>query len=511
MPSPRRPTAALRARLAPQPLLRRAAALGLRGRLRLRATRLLLAGGALVACALGLAAGLNLSHALSPAAFAAMAGEGFGRPWAVQSVRLELHRGPRLRLEGVEIEGLGSATAAEVELRLRPLLSGQIRARTVRLEAPHLTLRRGPSGAFLPLFRRTGGGDLSDLPAFEADGGEIDLVQGEKLTAVVRLSSLSLGRFDDGKTAELVVAGNLTGGDGRWHTHPIQLRGDLVHAPDHLALVEGHASARHVGARWWSGHDARARFAVRDGRVEIQSLDVRGFGGTWHASGRIWLRDGMRLELALHVEGVDFASLLSAADGRSPRTDDDLGTLRMHWDRLQVPWRGGPRFEEGDGQGQLRVLGGRLPGTSLLAALVGREPAPTPVQSFTALARLEGGRLHSDSVRLVTGDYTLEGRGSVGLDGSVALEGRLDLAGDLLVPTVPVTIAGTLPHPTVDTHVGRVPAKGVGAMAGAVHKTGSAVVRGTKHAGRKLGTILGVTGRKLGARAETNEGDGSIP
>ena len=461
--------------------------------------------------ALGVSAALNLSHALSPAAFAAMAGEGFGRPWAVRSVRLDLHDGLRLRLEGVEIEGLGSAAAAELDLRLGPLLSGRIRARAVRLEEPRLILRRGPRGEFLPVFGRGGGGDLSNLPSFQADGGEIDVVQGEKLTAVVRLSSLSLGRFDDGKTAELVVAGNVTGGDGSWHTHPIQLRGDLVHEREQLALVEAHASARQVGARWWSGHDARARFAVRDGRIEIRSLDVRGFGGAWHASGRVWLRGDMRLELALRVEGVDFASLLSAADGRGPRTDDDLGMLRMHWDPLRVPWRDGPRFEEGSGQGRVRVVGGRLPGTSLLGTLVGRDPTPTPVDSFTALARLQGGRLHSDALRLVTDDYTLEAQGSVGLDRSVALEGRLDLAGDLLVPTVPVSIAGTLPHPTVDAHVARVPAQGVGAMAGAVQKTGSAVVRGTKQAGRKLGALLGAAGRKASRTPDPDEGDGSIP
>jgi len=469
----------------------------LRAFLRLRATRLLLTGGVLVLVELGVSAAFTLSHALSPTAFVALAGDRVGRPFVVDAVRLELRRTLRLHLEGVEIEGLGTAAAAEVDLRIGPLLAGRIRPRVVRVEEPHLVLERGENGEFLPLFPTTGGDDLSDLPALEANGGQIDVLQGEKRTAVIRLRSLSLGRFDRADTAKLAMAGNVTGGDGRWHVHPLQLRAEVVHAPGHVALVAGQASADHVGARWWSGGQGRARFAYRRGRIEIQSLDVRGFGGSWHASGSVRLRGGSRLDLALRVEGVDFASLLSAANGRGLETDADFGTLRMHWAPLRMPWRGGPRFAEGSGRGSVRIEGGMLPGTSLLAALAGLEPAPTPVESLSAIARLEGGRLHSNALRLVTGDYTLAAEGSVGLDRSVALEGRLDLAGELLGPTVPVTVAGTLLHPTVDAHV-----SGVGAVAGAVHKTGSAVLDGTKRAGRKIGALLGAAGRRVGDARE---------
>jgi hypothetical protein len=496
MPSPRRHTSD------PRPGGEPAAAPRLAALLRLRATRIALFGAFLIAFTLVASAGLTLSTALSPAAFAAMVGDGFERGLRVERVALQIGRTPRVRVEGLEIEGLGSAGAAEVELRLRPLVRGEVRARVVHLEDPRLVLRRAPSGELLPIFPPGEGGELSTLPAFEAGGGEIRVVQGDQLTAVVRLTSLSLGRFRDARSAPLVIAGNVTGGDGRWHTHPIRLRGSLVRTNDGFELQDARARARHVGAKWFAGRDARLRFALREGRVEIESLDLRAYGGRWQAEGLAWLRGGMRLELALRTEGVDFAALLAAADGRGGETGADLGRLAMRWDPLRVPWRGGPKFDEGRGRGHLRVSGGTLPGTSLLGSLVGLDPAPTPVESFSALVTLDEGRLHSEALRLVTGDYTLEAQGSVGLDRSVALEGRLDLAGDRIrasvVPTVPITIAGELPHPRIDAHPSRVPGQGIGAVAGAVGRTGSTVARSTWAVGEKVGDALGAAGKALG-------------
>jgi hypothetical protein len=469
MPSPRRPTPDLRALL------------------RLRATWLALAGLVLVGLTSAATAALTLSHALSPTAFAAHVSGIFQRDIRVESVRLDLHGRPRLQVRGVTVDGIGRADAAEIELRVRPLLRGEVRLRHVRLESPAIVLHRGPDGSFLPILPpRRGDGDLGMLPSVETDGGEIRIVQGPQLTAVVRLTALSLGHFDASRVAPVVLAGNVTGGDGRWHTHPLYLVGDLVQATDHVYFVNGRARASYVGARWWSGRDARARFAYRNGRIEIRSLDVRAFGGSWHAAGRVALRGGTRLDLAVWVDGVDFASLLSAADGRGPETEADLGTLRMRWSALTVPWRGGPRFEEGRGQGLLLVSGGVLPGTSVLGSLVGRDAAPTPVESFSADdVTLADGRLASDAVRLVTGDYVLEAGGSVGFDRSVALEGNVNLAGGgaAVLPTFPVTIAGTLPRPSVDTHVSRVPVNGIGAVADAM--------------ARGLGDALGVAGRGL--------------
>jgi hypothetical protein len=476
--------------------------LDLRALLRLRATRIALVGLVLIAVATAASAALTLSYALSPAAFAAMAGEGFS--FHVERVALQLGPRPRVHVEGLEIDGLGSAAAADVDLRLRPLVRGEVRARVVHLEDAKLVLHRGPSGEFLPVFEPGEQGELSALPAFEADGGEIRIVQGEKLTAVLRLASLSLGRFRGAGSAPLVVSGNLTGGDGRWHMHPIRMRGTLVQTRDRLELHDGRARARFVGASWFAGRDARARFAWRGRRVEIESLDFRAYGGNWQLSGEARLSGGARLDVSARADGVDLASLLSAGFGQGAKNAGDLGLLRMRWDPLRVPWRGGPRFELGEGRGRLLVSGGTLPGTSLLGSLVGLRPKPTPVESFSSLVTLRDGRLHSEAaLRLVTGDYTLEAEGSVGLDRSVALEGRLDLAGDLILPkgaaalpTMPVTISGSLPHPHVDAHVSR---GGIGAVAGVVERTGTSVARTTWAVGEKVGDALGAAGKAVGA------------
>jgi len=517
MPSPRRHGLDLRARLR-RGLLRLGARLrtvrlrprtrlghGLsefRERLPARAVRMALTGAVLIGVTAAVSAAMTLSYALSPVAFAALASEGFERELRVERVAFQLGHTPRVRVEGVEIEGLGRADAAEIELRLRPLVRGEIRARRVRLEGARFVVHRAPTGELLPVFEGGAGGDLSVLPSFEASDGEVRVVQGDSLTAVVRLSSLSLGRFHDGRSARLVLSGNVTGGDGRWHTHPIRASADVVRTPERLELHEGRAYARYVGADWFSGREARARFGWRDGRIEIERLDLRAYGGRWQITGAFWLRGRLRLEVAAHADGVDVAALLSAADGHGAKTDADLGRLRMRWDPLRVPWSGGPRFELGEGRGQLRIAGGTLPGTSLLGSLVGLEPAPTPVDSFSALVTLRGGRLHSEALRLVTGDYTLEAQGSVGLDRSVALEGWLDLAGDRIrssvVPTVPVSIAGTLAHLRIDTHASRVPGNGIGAVADAVGRTGARVARTTLAAGEKVGSALGAAGRAVG-------------
>lgn len=459
-----------------------------------RAFRLALAGAFLIGLATLLSAALTLSHALSPEQFAAMVGEGFDRTLRVEAVHLELRPMPRIRAEGVEVEGLGTAEAAEVDLRWRPLLRGQLRARTVRLEAPRLVLERGPDGDFVPILPGGGAGAqrLAALPRFEAESGEIRVVQGERLVAVVRLAALSLSRFDALGTAELVVAGNVTGGDGRWHVHPLQLRGDLVHGPEGTALHDARAHARFLGARWWRGRDARARFRYAAGVIQIESLEARGFGGHWRMTGRALLRSGTRLDVTARADGIDLTAVVAAmSPGSQP---GELGVLRASFRRLRVPWRGGPRFEEGTGSGELRVAGGTLPGRSLLASLVGAQASPNPVTALTAHVELREGRLRSEDVRLETRDYRLEGRGSLGLDRSIALDGVVHFAGAM--PSVPITIAGTLSEPAVDAHPSRLPGSGLGAVASTVRKTGAGVARGTRSAGRRLGGVLGAIGGK---------------
>jgi hypothetical protein len=475
MPTPRRQPAELRA-------------------LRRRAIALLSAGALLVGLASLVSASLTLGHALSPVQFAAMVGEGFERTLRVEAVRLELRPMPLIRAEGVEIEGLGTADAAEVELRWRPLLSRKLRASVVRLEKPRLVLERGPDGDFVPIFRGDGADSrrLSALPRFEAESGELRVVQGERLVAVLRLAALSLSRFDAQGVADLVVAGNLTGGDGRWHVHPLQLRGQLVHGPEGTALRDGRAHARFVGARWWRGRDARARFGYGDGVVQIESLEARGFGGRWRVAGRVFLRGGTRLDVAARADQVD---LVSVVEAMSPGSEPgDLGTLRASFERLRVPWRGGPRFEEGTGTGELRVSGGTLPGRSLLASLVGAQASPNPVAALTASVELREARVRSEDVRLETRDYRLEGRGSLGLDRTIELGGVVHFSGAM--PSLPVTVAGTLSEPVVDAHPSRLPAGGIGTIASTVGKTGVGVARGAFSAGRRIGGVLGAIGGK---------------
>jgi len=412
--------------------------------------------------------------------------EGFDQELRVEAVRLELLPWPRIRVERVELEELGSAREAEVDLCFRPLLRGRVEARSVLLIEPRLVLRRGPDGDFLPLFRGRGGPGPAAMPRFEAEGGEIRVVQGEKLTTVVRLAALSLGHFDADGGAELVLTGNVTGGNGRWHAHPLHLRGRLVHGAERTVLLDGRARAEHVGASWWRGHNARARFRYEDGRIHLQLVEVRAFGGSWRAEGQARLRGGMQWELTAGADAVSLSDLAAAMDpGSRP---GDLGVLRMRFRQLIVPWRSGPRWETATGVGRVNVAGGVLRGRSLLASVLGAEPVPNAVTSLRATVDLHDGRLYSDDLRLETADYLLEARGSLGLDRTLALEGHATLAG---APDLPVSIAGTLGEPAVDAHPSRLPGHGIGALASGVKKTGTGMARALGAAKHKAWGLMG--------------------
>jgi len=454
---------------------------------RTRAFRLALLGAVLIGTAGLLSASLTLSHALPPGAFAAMAGQAFGHALTVESVRFELVPWPRIRAEGVEVVGLGRAWAAEVDLRFRPLLRGRVAARAVRLVEPRFVLHRNADGDFLPLFRGRGGATPpTALPRFDVEGGEVRVMQGRKLSAVLRLAALSLGRFDAEGGADLVLRGSLTGGDGRWHARPLSVRGRLVHGPERTRLLDGRARAGHVRAAWWRGRDARVRFRYEDGHIHLERVEAHAFGGFWHAAGRVRLRGGMELDVAARANGVTLAEAVATA--RPGSEPGPLGVMDVVFDRLVVPWRGGPRWSEGRGPGRLRVRGGALPGRSRFASLVGAEPPPNPVTVLEASVDLRDGRLHSDDARLETADFALDARGSLGLDGTLSLEGRVVQAG---APDVPVTVAGRLRAPRVDAHPSRVPADGLGALASGMKTTGEGVARALGAAGRKALGWLG--------------------
>ncbi len=424
-------------------------------------------------------AALVLQHSLAPEPFAAHLSRGLGRDISIDSVALSLTPLPRVRMEGVVLAGLGTAGAAEVDVRTRPLLRGKVVARSVRFEDLAVTLYRREDGGFEPIVAPRESGapfDWRAFPRVEAQRGELRIVQGENVSAVIGLQSLSLARFHEGDDetlgAPLVLAGRVGGADHGWSVRPLQLRGRLVRHADRFSFEDGRVRAEEAYVGWWSGRDVRARFRYDHGRVEVDPLDVVSFDGRWQADGVVHLRGGTRLDFETRITDVSVARLFGTS-----RPDDalaDLGRLRTAW-QLRIPWDGGPRFERGHGDGHLTITGGTLPTTSLSAKLsdafgMGLEqPRTTPVESLEAPVTLRDGRVRSEAATLVTGDYELRAAGSVGLDRSLELEGELHLAG---WPAVPVTIGGALPHPELETHPSRIPGRSLGAVADAFRNTG---------------------------------------
>jgi hypothetical protein len=415
-----------------------------------------------------------LQHALSPESFAAHASRGLGRTVVAERVRLAWTPGLRIRAEGLDVEGLGRADAAELELSWAALLRGRVRPVAVRLEEPRIELERTPDGGFAPIFRRPAGegpGDLGRLPRFEAESGEVrfvDAVRPERPTrAVVRIRSLSVGRFDADGAARLVVAGFARDGDeARWWADRLRLQGRLIQSPERTALADGRFRAAHVRVRWWHGHDLAARFDYADRVVRVDALDVRAFSGRWSASGRIELEGGTRIACQARIRDARVAEMARAM--QPDAEPGDLGALRARLD-LAVPWRGGPDWSRARGTGTLRIEGGQLSARSMIGS-----PRPSSVKHLGGDVRIRDGRVHSDDVHLVTDDYRLEATGSVGFDGSLDLAGRVHLShrglnklattralplpdGDAAFPAIPVTIGGRLGDADVDTHVSWVP------------------------------------------------------
>jgi hypothetical protein len=311
------------------------------------------------------------------------------------------------------------------------------------------------------------------------------------------------------------------------------------------ALQLSNGALRADAARFgrFSARRVTAAFAVRVGVVEISDLQLDTAGGQVGLHGRIQPGTPPKLALDARFENLDVIQLTG-------ERLEGVPTLISGRGQISGAWTGeGNWLAPLSGSGAIQAQGGTLFGATLLAeiaraliaavpgtsVLPGRErpPRQTSLESVTAHWVVRDGRLRSDDISVVTGDYRARGAGRISHDGSlridgdvvlsssgVALVGGLVRAGGLSqalrLPAIPIQVRGTLAQPEVRADVGSLPMASVRGLLGLPARAGDAVVgvgqaggaaaRGVGQAGGAAARGVGDAGRRvlgLGRRGES--------
>jgi AsmA protein len=403
----------------------------------------------------------------------------------------------------------GSLTLGALPLdRLRPLLPGElgsiVRGGSASFDAKVSTGAR-------QTYRVEGGGELEEVrlrgqPAsgrFRAaaswtpakpDGARVDVTE-----LAVRGPGVELGGHASLDTSPLrawfVVTGPLLDLDavmgllpaGEEEATPAQ-EGELLPASMRrqlrAATVRGTIAIGEVRSGRLTASDVKARVALRNGVLALETLDAAMFGGRVSAGGTE-VALGERepsWKLAAKLAALDLGSAMQSFTGAQPLVGKLSGTLRVagrgtDWETLRDGLTGLATLALRDGALTTTDVGDRVLG-GLAAALEasGRAGAARRMEDAqggrTELRELSGDFGVNDGFLAARAPLRVETPfGRMSLGGGVGLDGRLDLEGAATVPTaavagvpgrlplpdtldVPLALGGTLGAPTVSVRAG---------------------------------------------------------
>jgi hypothetical protein len=364
-----------------------------------------------------------------------------------------------LRLSGLEAQAFGGGWKADGALALAatPGWKGTVNATQVDLDT---LLDRLPGADDDKPHSRRGRADLKLRVDLEADGDA-------RGSADIRLSSGSF-IWD-----ELRVDG------------PAHANGTFAVRKRDLTIKQATADAAHAAYGPVLGHTAAAAFEYVNDRLTFSKLQFRSCDGQWTHSGWFGLDKGAPFAGQISVHGaeprevlamfgntdadVDFTSLDLDGEFDGRTSDDWLDTLRA--------------------SGSVLVRGGTLRSTVVLRAiweaLVGSGRVMTAMNEFshrtaldhiTATFVLRQEEITTSDLSLRSDDYNATAVGTVGFDGSVDMEARIQLTsqgaqkmivlGSMALPTgmlpslpaIPTQITGDLMHPIVRPRMSALPA-----------------------------------------------------
>jgi hypothetical protein len=262
---------------------------------------------------------------------------------------------------------------------------------------------------------------------------------------------------------------------------PAHFTGRLREAATGIAIDDARAEA--AAARYGPLRTTQAAgsFSFDADTLAFASLTFTSAGGKWQHSGRYLLDGAYPFEGSFAVANLDPAALLimlgiasTPLEGAAVTANATMrGNVIEEWE---------PTL---NGSGQLAVRGGNVRSTAVLAALWDAllrrarrsEVSPhNPLRTASASFTVSNAAVHSSDLQANTQDYTLNGSGSVGLDGRLDLDTRVTLTaaglqhmvslGVVALPTsllptfppIPARISGTLGNPIVRPDVSALPA-----------------------------------------------------
>lgn len=290
------------------------------------------------------------------------------------------------------------------------------------------------------------------------------------------------------------------------------------------AVKDGALRAERASLRRHAARDVAMRFALHAGTLAVEELRFDAWGGRVAQRGRIELGAPPRIALDLEAEDLDLAALAGAAAAGEP-------TRLSGRAQVSGPWAGEDNWLAPlAGQGQVRLRGGTLHGARVLRAITDalvatvpgsglvpgarRPPRQTRLESAKATFVVRHGRLASEDLDVVTGDFRMRGAGSLGHDGSVEIRAEVALTSPgvdqiasgvgstrylpraFRLPSIPVTVSGTLAEPVIRADAAAMPtatvrgllglpSRGLDVVKGAGEAASSAA-RGAVGAGRRL-------------------------
>jgi uncharacterized protein involved in outer membrane biogenesis len=283
-------------------------------------------------------------------------------------------------------------------------------------------------------------------------------------------------------------SGSLTWDEATFTT-PIELSAHLATSPDGIALSDGHLTIAQLTVARIGATDLNAAFAASGRVLHLTSLRATAYGGTWTQSGTVELTEPPNFDLTLRADGVSCDALLTAITGVHP----DYGCEQFSADAaLHGEWTGAKSVaHSAQGNGHVEMRGGSIPSSSIIAVVwdalvplikIGSAAralgAPTRVDRLTESFALQAGRMHTSDLSVVTDDYTITGRGSIGLDATLDLNTKiamtpagvtkmltmaaLPIPGDPgELPSIPTRITGSIGHPIIRPEVSDVPSTAV--------------------------------------------------
>jgi uncharacterized protein involved in outer membrane biogenesis len=422
-----------------------------------------------------------------------------------------------LRLEG--------AGELDVALELRRAADGALDG-ALDLALRGAALSRGALRAAAPMrlvgTLRRSGGEL-ELRATRVEAAEAALgpLRARELAGTL---GFARGELDAAlRPAELEVAG------ARLETVSVSGRLRPGAPPD---VRDGELRAERAALGRHSARDVEARFALHAETLEVEELRFDAWGGRVVQRGRVQLGAPPRIALDLEAEDLDVAQLAGAAAEGEP-------TLLGGRAQASGPWTGEPNWLAPlSGQGRVRLRGGALYGAQLLRAITDalvaavpgsglvpgtrRAPRQTRLESAAASFAIRAGRIHSEDIDLVTGDYRVRGAGSLGHDGDVAIRANVVLSSpgvDLLAtsvgstrylprafrsPAIPVVVTGTLARPAIRADTTSLPVATARGLLGLPERALDVV----KGAGEVGGAAARGAGRAVGSAARGAVGAG---